>query len=203
MRITAHSIMRADQRASMAPEDVVALIKGNAVVRLGASGNYDYVLFWSYPRQKAKIAVLSHDQKNLISIWEVDFALPGGVMSPKVKHFRKARRLYQKYTFDRLVAEPTGNETASVRIEIRRDDSVEYVYDCGIILATIGNSHVQVVTSLKKELSLLSKIVCDHAHLFPGSYSYVVVVRCAITKARLSIHRIFHDEVLQVIEAAV
>lgn len=88
MEMTIHGMRRVLGRTLMDPTAVLALLEEGRAITLGRHEGATFFLFYSPPDKKAKIALVGepleafHTDKQLITIWEADFALPRGIKTP-------------------------------------------------------------------------------------------------------------------------
>lgn len=82
MELTFHGYERVFDRTRLRPEDVLLIIQTGLTHSLGEDDDFRYLCFHSFPDRQAKIAVVSKDTKRLVSIWNIGYALPIGIMLP-------------------------------------------------------------------------------------------------------------------------
>ena len=104
MKLTIHGSERIFDRTKMVVRDVLSIISSNAVVELGSHGGCKYLLFYSPPDNRTKIAVVTDGRTHLVSIWESDYFLPTGLKSVNKENKRKAMHLCREFMFKRFAA---------------------------------------------------------------------------------------------------
>ena len=117
MDVTRHGLERIQSRTRMVTSDVLSIIAHNAVVVLGAQNGFEFLLFYSPPDLRTKIAVVTHNRSHLISIWESHFALPPGIARANTKRNRKAKDLLRAYQFQ-LIKDNLKPRKYRMRIQI-------------------------------------------------------------------------------------
>ena len=137
MELTVHGSQRIFDRTKMMVKDVLSVISSDAVVKLGSANGREFLLFYSPPDRKVKIAVIDAKHAKLVSIWEADYGLPAGVRRVDDVLENAARHRFAKWTFQRL---NKHLETPEVQVVVEVMENRKFVnrYEVGSMPEKIG-----------------------------------------------------------------
>jgi len=142
MQLTGHGLQHIQDRTALLAKDVLSIISGGAVVNLGSTQGYEYLLFYSPSDKACKIAVMSEGRTHLVSVWNADFALSRGIRRVTRQREAQARKKLRTFIFHRatggaLQAPPKPKKTKKkLRKPKTQEQSVPVVLDSSTLTQT-------------------------------------------------------------------
>jgi hypothetical protein len=117
MRLSQHASLRVQERTFLRTDDIVEIIKASAYVALGTQGDTTFCLFFSPREEKGKIALVDKKRSVIITIWEGDFFVPGGVKTPDAADYHNAKKKLRDFLFERIKVSEKRRQEEIVRKE--------------------------------------------------------------------------------------
>lgn len=178
MELTVHANERILGRTKMLTQDVLSLIIGGAVVKLGSSHRYEYLLFYSPPDRRTKVAIVTRERTALISVWETDYPLPKNIGRVTHRLEKLAERRVREFLFWRIKENGFAQKPAEhlVRIRVIEGKRCVYEYDAGMFLSLRFASRKAVIEAASPALKRIHSIVEENKSLTDKKVTYDVCV---------------------------
>lgn len=174
MELTIHGSERILGRTNMLVKDVLAVISNRAVVSLGSLGNYEYLLFYSPPDEKAKIAVTADKRTTLVSVWETHYILPKGLSRVSPQKIGSAKRLLQEFMLRKAKLTGPQLHRLVVKIDVEVNHRFVYRHECGEVIWELGGSLNSVAYTFLPEVEKVATIVEANRNKFAGKVRYAI-----------------------------
>ena len=206
MELTAHGIERIHGRTRMFTKDVLAIISEGSFISIGNWEEQEYLLFYSPPDGRTKIALVSKDRTHLISIWEDDYFLPGGLRVNWLQRYQ-ARNMLQSYLLKKIKLgrekDLESQRSFTARIEVILDNKTEYSEEIQEFALNRSKSlQGPIIAHLKPRLEAITKVVGNNKQIYDGKeLRYELWVLDSKTLKRAWYMRVKHEILLKLIEA--
>ncbi|MBL8158741.1 hypothetical protein JNK62_04375 [bacterium] len=198
--LTKHARERILLRTELKPENVLQLINDSAAISLGKGEIFEYLLFFSPFDLCCKIAVVSHDWGNIVSVWDEDFDLPEGILVPTERDRYKAKKLYQAFTFRRIGERQQTAEGLpyySATIDVVVEAKTVYSHAAGEITRSQGTFKKECIKAIWKELSTLASITEENRDKLHGFVQYQISLKALNGIQDFKRYAISHKKVLR------
>jgi hypothetical protein len=196
MDASVHGLERIYGRTKMLTEDVLSIIEAGAVVDLGKDERARYLLFYSRPDRKTKVAVVSLDGSVLISILHNDFFLPEGVARVTKRRDHEAQEKFARFIFTQVAVRTAVREREpllTVDVQVLQRGSVMQTHTCGIVIWNIVR-RLDSLLRFEFVATQLRRVFDTVVKSKTGKVNYRIRVQNPTTGKTWKSYRLRHDE---------
>lgn len=172
MKITKHGRKRVYDRTAMTPEEVLFLISNEFAACLESeAGHSYYYLFYSPQDEDTKIAVVSKNGADLITIWGKEYILPHGVQKVTPDLESKALDLFSQ------IGDQIERRRLRSWIDVRIGPGTVYTHECGEVLFKGERTTESVSARLMPQLSPIATLVEENRWTARDRITYLIHLR--------------------------